>query len=223
MDEQYSQPPQPQAPLPGYQPPPVQPTQYPPAASASRNTTTVIVIAAVAAVLMLCCAASCGAFFLLRASSASYKPWSLSTDQKKVAAAFGPPQTFSMYFGDDPKDAALGNGKMPQHRIEIWDYYALGSRLTFRDGKIVRRDTCPQLPRGAQCPALKPEEFNANMSLKQVSTAVGAGPDAAAAISPEVAKDTEAYSFHQQVVATFEKGKLVAVVTMPVALAEVKK
>ncbi|MDZ4654990.1 MAG: hypothetical protein U1F44_03855 [Coriobacteriia bacterium] len=162
-----------------------------------------------------------GAFLLFSdgdggGGNGDWSAWESTRSQQRVVAEFGYPETFSVYYGVDPNDQPDANGELPIHRLEVWDYYSLGSRFTFKDGEATGVHDAPAAPVGTEFPLLRPDEFAVGMSLQDVTDVIGALPTAGADIAPEIAEGLEIYVFEGQVTASFDQGRLVGVETVPV-------
>jgi len=198
-------------------PPQGDPPQAPARTGWSR--TRVLIVGGVLLGLLVCAAVIVGALVIFSSGDGkqkAVKPWALSADQRRVVAAFGPPQTFSVICATDPKNDDLGKDGFPIHRVETWSYHELGAQFFFRDGRATGETRTPVVPAGTHYPKLRPEEFARDMSVEDVVKVIGAAPTKAADIAPDIFKGLEVYVFGDQVMAEFDNGRLVGVQTTPV-------
>lgn len=171
--------------------------------------------------LLVCGALGVGALLLFSGGggdNGDWTAWQPTRSQQRVVAEFGYPETFSVYFGVDPNDQPAANGELPIHRLEVWDYYSLGSRFTFKDGEATGVYDAPAAPAGTEFPLLRPDEFAVGMSLQDVTDVIGVLPTEGADIAPDIIEGLEVYVFEGQVSASFDQGRLVGVETVPVSI-----
>lgn len=140
--------------------------------------------------------------------------YDLSGDQRRVVEEFGLPRTFTIVYGEDV-EGALEGGDLETHRIELWDYYEMGTRFVFRDGKVVATREIEPLG-GAAFPAISPAQFVSGMTVADVSDSMGLEPAASAQVSTELGEGLEILIWDGVLSCTFENGALIAAETAPV-------
>lgn len=174
----------------------------------------------IAAALLACGGCAIVSILILSSGGGSnnYEAWQPTRDQQRVVAEFGYPESFAIYYGSDPADPGSAEGGQPVHRVEVWDYYGLNSRFTFKDGVATGAYDAPALPAGAQSVQASPLDFSLGMSVEEVANALGSPPTEAFDIAPDAGEGLELYGFSGQVVAGFAEGALMSIETVPVVI-----
>ncbi|MDZ4063375.1 MAG: hypothetical protein U1E22_01795 [Coriobacteriia bacterium] len=186
-----------------------------------KKRTLVIAVAATSLVLLLGC---CAVFAALSFFGSDDNGGGYSEEQQAVLEDLGPPDTFTLMFGEIADEEFDEEGNLPTHRLEYWEYWDSSVRIVFRDGRYIRHDTLEALPAGTyEYPALELAWFDEGMSGQEVADKIGAAPDKAARLLPGSELGLGTITFADQVAATFEDGKLVMIQTAPVKTAEVSE
>lgn len=141
--------------------------------------------------------------------------YDLSGDQQRVVAEFGLPRTFTILYGEDV-EGALDGGDLETHRIESWDYYEMGTRFLFRDGKVVGTRDIEPMGDGVAFPEISPRQFVYGMTVDDVSGSMGFEPAASGQVTADIAEGVEVYVWDGLLSCTFQNGTLIAAETAPV-------
>ena len=102
--------------------------------------------------------------------SSSGAAYTLSPEQESSLLSIGYPQAFTILFYEEETPERV----IRTVRLETWDYYTLGTGLTFINGELVSQDP---IEWDSQDPVLPvpylPEQFSAFMSLPDIISAAG--------------------------------------------------
>ncbi len=135
----------------------------------------------------------------------------LSDDQRAVAAEFGYPRTFAVTF-----TSADARRREPS-ALETWDYYELGTRFIFRNGRVVLTRAIEALPIDRHAyPAVSPADFEPGMSVQDLTEAWRHAP----ATEPGGDADSERLVWSGVVAGRFRDGRLTGAETAPLVVGE---
>jgi hypothetical protein len=138
--------------------------------------------------------------------------WQPTYDQMRVLDEFGPPQGFTLAYGEDAtEDLSTVSGELPIHRAEAWDYFDMQTRFLFKDGEAIGTEDLPPPPSNPYYPQFNPLDFVYGMSAEQVNDFIGIEPSMETQPDPAIFPDLKVTNYYNQLFVTYEDGALVGV------------
>lgn len=126
----------------------------------------------------------------------------VSKDQAGLINNFGYPNTFALAMDEE-------------RRLEVWKYYGLERSFVFKNGVFINDQIVDPLESFNAYPKLRPTQFKEGLTLEEASKVIDSTPTAQADIIPEIMKDSQVYSYSDQVLVGIKDNKVVFVQTLP--------